>query len=55
MGDAPGGNYTEKVLQAAPTQGAARVNIYHDDNCAIFRGNPCNCEPVVERVPIEDD
>jgi hypothetical protein len=52
-GDAPGGNYTEKVLTHAPeavaSGGVTQIDVAHDDWCAIFRGNPCNCSPTVKR------
>jgi hypothetical protein len=40
-------NYAPKLLQAAsqPPKGVYFADIYHDDWCAIFRGQPCNCEP----------
>jgi hypothetical protein len=29
------------------------VKIYHDDWCAIFKGQPCNCNPVCELLKPE--
>lgn len=51
-GNAPGGNYTEKVLalSAQVVPGVNRVEVRHDDWCAIYRKLPCNCDPEVELV-----
>lgn len=56
-GNAPGGNYTEKLLaQPTPRPGeAVVVEVRHDDWCAIFNGNPCNCEPDVTSRPVTEE
>jgi hypothetical protein len=50
IGGAPGGNYTDKLKEAGEklTPGQVHeVDVCHDDWCAIFRDNPCNCEPEI--------
>lgn len=54
-GDAPGGNYTDKVAAFVAQLQAngnghlvAHIQVSHDDWCAIFRQNPCNCDPDIE-------
>jgi hypothetical protein len=53
FGDAPGGNYVRKLarlMEKYPAlQGSAfAAEICHDDWCAIYSGQPCNCDPDVE-------
>jgi hypothetical protein len=48
VGDSPGGNYTGQIPRDLPA-GLHEVDVLHDDWCAIFRGNPCNCEPIVRK------
>jgi len=51
VGDAPGGNYREKVLTMhdvglLPTEpGLYHTDIYHDNWCSLFRGGLCDCAP----------
>jgi hypothetical protein len=49
IGDAPGGNYTDRIRSLANGLGVGAhvINVLHDDDCAIFRSNPCNCDPEV--------
>lgn len=49
LGNAPGGNYTAKVSALAQKEGVGvhQIGVAHDDDCAVFRGNPCNCDPDV--------
>ena len=35
-------------LEGAPMGTVLHVEIRHDDNCRIFRGRPCNCDPEIE-------
>lgn len=53
VGDSPGGNYVAKVmaLQADLEPGEeVYVTVTHDDWCAMLvSGQPCNCDPTVER------
>ena len=37
-----------KIGKAAPMGSIIHVEIRHDDDCRIFRGRPCNCEPEIE-------
>ncbi len=53
--EATTGNYAPKVLDMAASgallrEKVARVAVYHDDSCRIFRGGPCDCRPVVKMV-----
>ncbi len=53
FGDAPGGNYVRKLarlMEKYPAlQGCAfAVKICHDNWCAIYSGQPCNCDPDIE-------
>lgn len=43
-------NYIRKLQKLQrqgllPKEGLAEVAILHDDWCAIYKGQPCNCEP----------
>lgn len=52
-------NYIKQILaayQSEPsikTPGVKMVHVYHDDDCGIFKGKPCDCNPdvVVETKP----
>jgi hypothetical protein len=53
FGDAPGGNYVRKLARLIEKNPQLRgsafsINICHDDWCAIYSGQPCNCDPDVE-------
>ncbi len=38
----------------APKPGEVRfVEVAHDDWCAIFKGEPCDCEPEIGLGPVE--
>lgn len=40
-------------LRLVPLEkGVTHIDVYHDDACAIFDGNPCNCEPSVASGPL---
>lgn len=47
------------MLQALAAQGKAplgeltRASIYHDDDCAVFEGGYCNCDPDIVLRKIE--
>jgi hypothetical protein len=50
----------EAVLQdgtLSPTPGAVSViNVQHDDWCAIFQGEPCDCDPdIIQDPPLPAD
>lgn len=52
VGNAPGGNYREKVLRQARQliglgPGPHHVDIAHDDWCSIWSGGKCDCNPDV--------
>ncbi len=54
----PKGNYQKAILEAwqdghlSPQAGqVTHLDIYHDDNCAIFRGGPCDCDPAIFQRP----
>jgi hypothetical protein len=58
VGDAPGGNYTTKVREVSERMVAAGhllfdVDVRHDEGCAVFRENPCNCDPDVVVISID--
>ncbi len=59
VGDSPGGNYTQKVLELASNARPGTVtftHIMHDDDCPALRRPPgiCNCNPDVERITREE-
>ena len=47
-----GGNYVPRALGLVKKLGLGvgvhHVNVLHDDECGIFDGKPCNCDPDVE-------
>ena len=49
-------NYFKKVLEllekveVVPGR-IAEVDVYHDDGCALYRGEYCDCEPEVRLRP----
>ena len=52
IGDAPGGNYLALVLSLLASADIApaslgEATIYHDQGCALFAGEPCDCSPDV--------
>lgn len=56
--NAPGGNYEQKVVDAArkinhPT--IAHAIIQHDDECDIFKGGKCNCNPDIKVIDPESN
>ena len=54
VGNAPGGNYTlainEQVARLGLAPGLWAVEVAHDDECAVFRGNQCGCNAEVSIV-----
>jgi hypothetical protein len=53
FGDAPGGNHVGKLARFIEKHPELRgrataILIRHDDWCAIYSGQPCNCDPDVE-------
>ena len=40
-------NYLPKILAAKLKPGLSHAYVYHDDWCAIFRGEECDCDPDV--------
>lgn len=51
-------NYFRKVMSLVeekpfPVGVLSHVYIYHDDWCGIFRGEACDCDPVVVRGGVE--
>jgi hypothetical protein len=58
----PMGNYQDDILKAAATgelpmtPGLHHVDIYHDDDCGIFKGQPCDCNPdIIQRASKPDN
>jgi hypothetical protein len=53
--------YLEKVLRFASqhrfTEGTVtHIEVAHDNDCEFVRGiGPCNCKPVLDLVPDEDE
>ncbi len=51
---ASGGNYLPDLLALAPRvtgrPGVHHVNVFHDDDCAYWRGGTCDCRPEVRLV-----
>lgn len=47
-------NYFRKVKdlveQGLPAGEVTHVTVLHDDWCGIFRGEACNCNPVLTKV-----
>lgn len=58
LGDAPGGNYTAKLLRLADMAKRGTVGVVeirHDAGCPLLtRGGICTCEPEVELQPLPD-
>ena len=53
-------NYMAAVLAAMRAQVYAPgkvypITVFHDDCCAIWRGRPCNCTPIVRASLVERD
>jgi hypothetical protein len=53
-------NYMKKLRQLIqqgqlPEVGLERVDIYHDDWCAIHSGRYCNCDPHIDLRPLSLD
>lgn len=53
----PKGNYQEDILRAYAagelnlTPGLHHIDTYHDGDCGIFRGKPCDCDPdIIQRA-----
>ena len=47
-------DYMKKVQQMKdqfPRGVVTDVHVYHDDDCPIFRGFPCNCDPDIRVEP----
>ena len=44
--------YLAEVIAEGRTHGkpgeVTVVDVYHDDDCAIWQGGPCDCQPVVK-------
>jgi hypothetical protein len=54
-----GGNYLLDVMRLIGSGRLEpgktyRVDVYHDDWCAVYRHLPCDCHPDVCLVPAED-
>ncbi len=55
----PKGKYQKAILenlrdgQLAPQAGqVTHLDIYHDEDCSIFCGGPCDCNPdIIQRAP----
>lgn len=45
-----GGNYIPMVQELGPLLGPGfhQIDVQHDDWCAGFKGQPCNCEPEIK-------
>ena len=35
-------------LKEAPARSVLHIEVRHDDDCKVFVGRPCDCEPEVE-------
>ena len=46
------GSYQERIYrglaQLQPVPGIYHVDVRHDDDCAIWRGGDCTCNPEIE-------
>ena len=49
-------NYKKKVLRfvmthrdSFPVGEVTKIDVKHDDWCAIFKGGVCNCNPIIKR------
>jgi hypothetical protein len=55
MNRAPKPGYQHRLLAAAPElaamPGVSHCMIQHDDGCAVFQRQPCNCVPDISIVP----
>ena len=45
--------YLKKILQRISSKQLvpgtiSMIRVYHDDWCAIYKGNPCNCNPDID-------
>jgi len=47
-------NYLKKLILMDYIPGGYIAHIWHDDNCQIFRGGRCNCDPDITLEKIED-
>lgn len=51
LGSKPEHNYNRKIRRLMdagkmrPVTGLHKVDVNHDDGCAIFKGGACNCDP----------
>ena len=60
--DAPSGNYQQALtelldsgaLADLPKGGAYRLAVIHDDDCSIFSGGRCSCEPAFALRHLEE-
>ena len=43
--------HVDELLRAAKPGEVTHVHAYHDDDCRIFQGEPCNCEPDIRVEP----